>query len=109
MAATLTLSSKLSPFPYAAASIAAFTEKAELLYDEATSGPVLELNGSKITAEEDIVQALARAGGLSDDSAKVRIVSSNMIVFSHPDRLPLSLHWRNLSHPRQLYRMSSKL
>ncbi|KAJ7583033.1 glutamate-tRNA ligase [Mycena floridula] len=71
MAGTLTLSAKASPFPYAAAAIAAFTTKAELIYEEAeATGPVLDLHSSKITSEEDIVHALAKAGGLSEDSAK---------------------------------------
>lgn len=72
MAGTLTLSSKLSPFPYAAVVIAAYTEKAESVFDESAAGVVLQLNGSTITTEENIVHAIAKAGGLSDDSAKVR-------------------------------------
>ncbi|KAF8913586.1 glutamate-tRNA ligase [Mucidula mucida] len=68
--ATLTLSSKLAPFPFAVIAIAAYTQKAELVFDDAATGPVLELNGSQITAEQDIVHALAKEGGLSEDSAK---------------------------------------
>ncbi len=71
MANTLTLSSKLSPFPYAAVAIALYTEKADVFYDESSSGLVLDLAGSTITTEEDIVHGLAKAGGLSEDSAKV--------------------------------------
>ncbi|KAL0581100.1 glutamate--tRNA ligase [Marasmius crinis-equi] len=66
----LSLSSKLSPFPYAALAAAFYTGKAEILYDEETTKPVLELNGSKIGEEEEIVHALGKAGGLSEDSAK---------------------------------------
>ncbi|KAE9409788.1 glutamate-tRNA ligase [Gymnopus androsaceus JB14] len=69
-AGTLTLSSKLSPFPYSALAIAAYTEKAEIVYDEAATGISLDLNGSKIDTEDEIVHALAKAGGLSEDSAK---------------------------------------
>jgi len=72
MAGQLTLSSKLAPFPYASAAIALYTSKAELLYDEAAKEPTLDLDGSKLTTEENIVQALAKAGGLSEDSEKVR-------------------------------------
>lgn len=70
-AGTLTLSSKLTPFPYSAIAIAAYTEKSEIVYDEAATSVLLDLNGSKIDTEEEIVHALAKAGGLSEDSAKV--------------------------------------
>ncbi|TFK76268.1 glutamate-tRNA ligase [Pluteus cervinus] len=67
---TLTLPSKQSPFPYAALAIAAYTEKASLVFDESVSGLVLELDSSTVTDEEEIVRALAKSGGLSEDSAK---------------------------------------
>ncbi|EEB99577.1 hypothetical protein MPER_00720, partial [Moniliophthora perniciosa FA553] len=54
-----------------ALALAAFTEKAEPVYDEETTKVTLELTGSKIENEEDIVQALGKAGGLAEDSAKV--------------------------------------
>ncbi|KAL0066493.1 glutamate--tRNA ligase [Marasmius tenuissimus] len=66
----LSLSAKLSPFPYAAIATAFYTGKAEVLYDEEITKPSLELNGSKIDDEEEIVHALGKAGGLSEDSAK---------------------------------------
>ncbi|ESK81806.1 glutamyl-trna synthetase [Moniliophthora roreri MCA 2997] len=69
-AGTLSLSSKLIPFPYAALVVAAYTGKAEAIYDERTTKAILELNGSKIEDEEDIVQALGKAGGLAEDSSK---------------------------------------
>ncbi|KAG7448087.1 glutamate-tRNA ligase [Guyanagaster necrorhizus] len=68
--ATLTVSAKISPFPFAAVTIAAYTQRAEIVYDEAVTGPVLGLNGSTIAVEEDIVHALSNAGGLSEDSSK---------------------------------------
>ncbi|KAF5387542.1 hypothetical protein D9757_006541 [Collybiopsis confluens] len=68
-AGTITLSSKLNPFPYSAIVISAYTEKTEIVYDEEATGVTLDLNGSKIDNEEDIVHALAKAGGLSEDSA----------------------------------------
>lgn len=71
MSATLTVSSSASPFPYAAAAIATFTGKAELIFEEGASGISLDLDGSTFTAEDEIVQLLAKEGGLSDDSAKV--------------------------------------
>lgn len=92
---TLTLSSKLSPFPYSAIAIASYTEKAEIIFDEAATGILLDLNGSKIDNEEDIVHALAKAGGLSEDSAKVCFsvilcsFDTNCII-----RLLRSLLWR---------------
>ncbi|KAJ3728456.1 glutamate-tRNA ligase [Lentinula raphanica] len=67
---TLTLSSKLSPFPYSALAIAAYTEQCEVTYDETATSVSLDLNGSKIDTEEEIVHALAKVGGLSEDSAK---------------------------------------
>ncbi|OBZ65709.1 putative glutamate--tRNA ligase, cytoplasmic [Grifola frondosa] len=70
MSGVLTVSSKASPFPYAAVAIATYTQKAELNFDEGASGLILELDGSKISTEDEIVRALAKAGGLSDDSAK---------------------------------------
>jgi glutamyl-tRNA synthetase len=73
MTGTLTVSSKQSPFPYAATAIAAYTEKAQLVFDEAATGVVLDLNGTKLTAESEIVHAVAGASGLSEDSAKVGI------------------------------------
>ena len=68
--ATLTLSSKLSPFPYAAVATAAYTSKAQLVFDDSATGPTLDLDGSQVTTEEDIVKALATKGGLAEDSAK---------------------------------------
>ena len=71
MPGTLTLSPSAAPFPWAAAAIATYTGKATLNFDTAATGVTLELDGSKLTAEDEIVQALAKAGGLSSDSAKV--------------------------------------
>lgn len=71
MAGSLTLSPAAAPFPWAAAAIATYTGKASLNFDTAATGLSLDLDGSQLTAEDDIVQALAKAGGLSDDSAKV--------------------------------------
>ncbi|VDB94120.1 unnamed protein product [Peniophora sp. CBMAI 1063] len=70
MAGTLTLSAKASPFPYAAVITAAYTQKAEIVYDEAVKGIELEIDGSKITSEEEAVKALAKAAGLADDSSR---------------------------------------
>ncbi|KZT09696.1 glutamate-tRNA ligase [Laetiporus sulphureus 93-53] len=72
MTGTLVLSASASPFPYAAAAAATYTGKAELAFDESASGVTLELDGSKITAEDEVVRALAKAGGLSDDSEKTQ-------------------------------------
>ncbi len=71
---TLTVSAKISPFPFAAVATAAYTQKAEIVYDEAVTGPVLDLNGSTIIVEEDVVHALSKAGGLSEDSSKVNFI-----------------------------------
>ncbi|OSD08417.1 glutamate-tRNA ligase [Trametes coccinea BRFM310] len=70
MSGVLTLTPTASPFPWAAAAIATYTGKATLNFDNTAKGVTLEIDGSKVTAEDEIVQALAKAGGLSDDSAK---------------------------------------
>jgi len=67
---TLTVSSKQSPLPYAAIVIAAYTKKADLIFDDSTSGLVLVIDGTPLTQEEDIVQALAKEGGLASNSEK---------------------------------------
>lgn len=71
MTGSLSLSSKLSPFPFAAIAIANYTQKATLDFDETVQGITLDLDGSKLTSEDEIVHALAKAGDLPGDSAKV--------------------------------------
>ena len=68
---TLTISSKQSPYPYAAIVIAAYTKTVDLVFDDSTSGLILAMDGTSVTQEEDIVQALAKEGGMSSDSKKV--------------------------------------
>ncbi|KAJ7905853.1 glutamate-tRNA ligase [Mycena olivaceomarginata] len=68
--ATLTVSSKQTPFPWAAVAIASYTEKAQLVFDETVTTTALQLNGSTVSDEEEIVHALAKAHGLADDSSK---------------------------------------
>ncbi|KAJ7343142.1 glutamate-tRNA ligase [Mycena albidolilacea] len=68
--ATLTVSSKQTPFPWAAVAIASYTEKAQLVFDETVTATALQLNGSTVSDEEEIVHALAKAHGLADDSSK---------------------------------------
>ncbi|KAH7920134.1 glutamate-tRNA ligase [Leucogyrophana mollusca] len=67
---SLTLSTKATPFPYASAAIATYTQKAELNFDESATGVVLEFDGSQLDTEDQIVDALAKAGGLAGDSTK---------------------------------------
>ena len=71
----LTLAPKLSPFPFAALAAAAFTQKAEIAYDDTATAPVLELDGSKITGEEEIVHALTKDLGIAEGSNQVSEVS----------------------------------
>ncbi|KAI0950020.1 hypothetical protein AcV7_008616 [Taiwanofungus camphoratus] len=89
MSGVLTASSAASPFPFAAVAIATYTGKAELAFEESTSGISLELNGSKLTAEDEIVRALAKAGGLADDSAKTQayfaLAKSLQTITAFPD------------------------
>ncbi|CCM00500.1 uncharacterized protein FIBRA_02534 [Fibroporia radiculosa] len=70
MVGVLTVSA--ASFPFAAAAVAAYTSKAELVFDQGASIPSLDLNGSKTTTEDEIVRVLAKEGGLSDDSAKTQ-------------------------------------
>ena len=72
MTGVLKLSATLSPFPFAAAAVATYTRKAELAFEEGARLS-LDLNGSTLSTEDEVVQALAKEGGLSDDSAKVRV------------------------------------
>ena len=81
MAGTLTLSSKLLPFPYGAVAIASYTQKADLVFDETASGISLDLKGSIINNEQGIVYALAKAGGLSDDSTKVSAQRTSISMY----------------------------
>ena len=76
MAGVLTVSSSASPFPFAAVAAATYTQKAEVNFDESASGASLELNGTTHTDEAEIVAALAKAGGLAEDSAKVSSTST---------------------------------
>ncbi|KAH9180743.1 glutamate-tRNA ligase [Lactarius sanguifluus] len=66
----LVVSSRASPFPYAAVAIASYTQKAEVNYDESATGFSFTFEGTEVTTEEDAVRALAKAGGLADDSVK---------------------------------------
>jgi glutamyl-tRNA synthetase len=75
MLATLTIPAKQSPFPYAAAAIAAYTGKANIDIEGSASAINLEINGSSFNEEESIVQILAKESGLSEDSEKATIFS----------------------------------
>lgn len=68
---SLTLSTKASPFPYAALAVATYTQKAELNFDETVSGVLLDLDGDQYTAEEEIVTILAKNAGIDVESTKV--------------------------------------
>ncbi|KAF8965231.1 glutamate-tRNA ligase [Flammula alnicola] len=70
MAPILTVSPKQSPFPYAATAIAAYTGKADINFDDATTAISLVIGDSTIDDEEAIVQSLAKEAGLAEDSAK---------------------------------------
>ncbi|KAL4067745.1 tRNA synthetases class I, catalytic domain-containing protein [Scleroderma yunnanense] len=67
---SLTLSTKAAPFPFAAIGIASYTQKAELNYDESATGLLLALDGLQYTSEDEIVVALAKAGGLQGVNPK---------------------------------------
>jgi glutamyl-tRNA synthetase len=71
MAQILTVPTKQSPFPYAATGIAAYTDKAEIVFDDSAPALALAVDGSTINDEDVIVQSLAKQSGLAEDSAKV--------------------------------------
>jgi len=75
MSATLTIPSKQSPFPYAAAAIAAYTGKSVINIDDSATTISLDIDGSSTNEEETIVQILAKEMGLSEDSEKATISS----------------------------------
>ncbi|KAF7970233.1 hypothetical protein HWV62_24776 [Athelia sp. TMB] len=88
MAGILTLSSKISPFPYAAIGIASYTQKATLDFDETVSSITLDLDGTKLTSEDDIVHALAKAGELSADNVKAPSFFALAKTLPHVSSLP---------------------
>lgn len=73
---SLTLSTKTTPFPYAAIAIATYTQKADLNYDESVAGVTLDLGGVQYTTEDEVVHALAKAGALDADSPKAATYSA---------------------------------
>ena len=100
MLATLTIPAKQSPFPYAAAAIAAYTGKANIDIEGTAPAINLEIDGSSINEEETIVQILAKESGLSEDSEKAIIFSTivpwfinNDYYFRLQDFLPLRKHY----------------
>ncbi|KDR81710.1 hypothetical protein GALMADRAFT_221575 [Galerina marginata CBS 339.88] len=66
----LVVSTKQTPFPFAATAIAAYTGKADIDFDDTAAVASLSANGSTIDDEETIVHYLAKEAGLADDSAK---------------------------------------
>ena len=90
---TLTIPAKRSPFPYAAAAIAAYTEKTHINIDDSATAINLDIDGSSINEEETIVQILAKELGLSEDSQKAKSFSIvpefiNNFYFRLQDFLP---------------------
>ncbi|EGN95580.1 hypothetical protein SERLA73DRAFT_113195 [Serpula lacrymans var. lacrymans S7.3] len=86
---SLTLSTKTSPFPFAAVAVATYTQKAELIFDESATDAVLDINGTQLTTEEEIVHSLSKAGELSGDSVKTAsyftLAKSLITVTAFPD------------------------
>lgn len=78
--ATLTLSSKISPFPYAVIATAEYIGQVDVVFDE-SAGLSLDLEGTRITNQLQIIQALAQTGGFSGDSKKVQKSSES----DHPN------------------------
>jgi len=72
MAGILTVSSKLSPFPFSALAIAVFTGAADIVFDESVAQISLGLNGHLFDHEDAITDALAKASGLYGENDKAR-------------------------------------
>jgi glutamyl-tRNA synthetase len=62
---SLSLSTKLSPFPYAVSALASYAGDITTSYDDSLQQPKLEYNGASISSEEDIVNTLSKAASLS--------------------------------------------
>lgn len=69
--ATLTVPTKITPFPFGATALAAHTGLAAVVFDEAFTGPSLVLNGQSASDEDEIIRVLAKEADISGDSAKV--------------------------------------
>jgi glutamyl-tRNA synthetase len=76
---SLTLSSRLQPFPFSVIGVVAYTGIAEIIYDENATGITLELDGHTLRDEHDIVQVIGRAGNLREDTNRVRYSRDNPI------------------------------
>ena len=77
MTGILTVSSKLTPFPFGAIAIASYTQKATIVFDESATGVTLDFDGKRTTSEDEIVQTLATAGELTADNANVKYLTIN--------------------------------
>ena len=112
MAGSLALSPTANPFPWAAVAIATFTGKAELTFDTTAKGLALNLDGSNVSEEDEIVRTLAKAGGLADESVKVCFplffVRYHLSIEAHffVRRKP-TLTLPNLSQPKRHFLISS--
>ncbi|PPQ98828.1 hypothetical protein CVT24_003382 [Panaeolus cyanescens] len=90
MSAVLTLSSKQTPFPYAAAAIASYAGSV-LKFDESLTKPVLQIESSTIDDEDIIVETLAKSAGLAGDSTKARNIK--VIGLLKNNQHPHLLRW----------------
>ncbi|TFK30031.1 glutamate-tRNA ligase [Coprinopsis marcescibilis] len=70
MPGALKLPTKASPFPFAAAAIAATSDIATIEFDDATTGLSLTLDGQTASDEDEIIDIVSKAANLATDSAK---------------------------------------
>lgn len=70
MAGTLTVSPSDAPFPYAAVAIAAYTQKAEVVYEPGVTAE-LHLDGSRTTEQDEMLTQIAKGTDLLSESSKV--------------------------------------
>jgi len=68
--ASLTIPTKQSPFPYAAAAFAAYTASAPLSFDPSATAITLTANGRSVSDENEIIAELAKSAKLSVDDAQ---------------------------------------
>lgn len=67
----LTVPTKLSPYPYAATGIAAYSAKIEILFDDTATSIAFAIDGRTLDDEEAIVHSIAKESNIPDDEEKV--------------------------------------
>ena len=72
--AVLTAPTKLTPYPYAATGIAAYSAKTEIVFDDTATSIAFAVDGGTLDDEEAIVHSIAKESNIPDDEGKVRLL-----------------------------------